>query len=181
MSPSIFADDRPDTSGRHAESLSEFFPSNGSEPIEPPYFPYFIIGQLRGFAAIFALGRYLKACRIGMNHLFAHRRKLKVADVVVRAISVQVIDRNTSGDRTNEVFRHEPMHQDSTRTATPIAPQLNPHGVVRYVSLWFYQSSGPAPKPLQSAHVSAFVDFIQAFVAVHCLPHIANFTTWMAE
>jgi len=96
---------------------------------------------------------------VGVNHLFTHRRELKVADVVVRSVAVQVVNREPIRNGANEVLGHESVDKNALWSSIPVFPESYPLGVVG-VCFTREDARSAAPESRHAANVSVFVDLV---------------------
>lgn len=175
VTPSSTAQDMVDGFHTHAEVSGDVHRAHAAFSQTTNLFHGLVV-QFRSGSPVLSLRSFLKSCRIGVDHLLAHRGGFKIRQVVVFSIPVEVIDGQALRDGAVERFPDQAMHKKSFLGF--LAVVIESHAlrvclVIRKPSDW---PRAFTPEPGKASDVSRFVDVIQRFVAENRLPHGLNFT-----
>src|SRR5262245_29252901 len=104
-----------------------------------------------------------------MQHLLAHRHELEVLNPIVVLYPVVVVDRETVRNRSDEVVKHEPVHEP----ARPVLSHLDAQ-IPLAASIRSHEPRHSTPWPGHPPHLSAVTHFVLALESGDRLPHAAS-------
>jgi len=173
MRPSLSIDDRQDAGSGDAELFSKHSSSNYVSPISFTNVKNIEIRQFSHLPSVHALCSLLQACRICVNHLFAHRSYLKIGRMVIRSIAVKMVDCQTFRNWADKRLVDKSMNQVALVRFSSVA-ESHPSGGIpsRFcIRTDCHRSRALTPGTDNPAHVSLFSNFVESLISLNWFPH----------